>query len=153
MVWLGNHSSKGYSHVIKTYKKHEKSKNKFNRLMTNQLMNVILTIDKVHTAPQRALNCGPGLWQQCSPGSIDGADITTCIWGHLLKTIHMKYVWFESKWLFLTITKLIDMSQNEYFMVALKHEQTFFILCRFLKDYSKKTFWCTSVNDNCFLNF
>ncbi len=27
----------------------------------DQIMNVIITIDKVHTAPQRALDCGPGL--------------------------------------------------------------------------------------------
>ncbi len=41
------------------YKKtHKKSKNKFNRLTMDQLMNVLLTIDKVHTAPQKALDCG-----------------------------------------------------------------------------------------------
>ncbi len=27
----------------------------------DQLMNVVLTIDKVNTAPQRALDCRPGL--------------------------------------------------------------------------------------------
>ncbi len=27
----------------------------------NQIMNIILTIYKVHTAPQRAMDCGPGL--------------------------------------------------------------------------------------------
>ncbi len=31
-----NHESKDYIHVIKTYKRHEKSKNKFNRLMMDQ---------------------------------------------------------------------------------------------------------------------
>ncbi len=27
----------------------------------NQLMNVILTDDKIHTSPQRAIDCRPGL--------------------------------------------------------------------------------------------
>ncbi len=36
-------------------------KNKFNRLTVDQLVNVILAIDKVHTVPQRTLECRPGL--------------------------------------------------------------------------------------------
>ncbi len=37
------------------------SKTKFNRPSMDQPMNVILTIDKVYTAIQRALYCRPGL--------------------------------------------------------------------------------------------
>ncbi len=37
------------------------STNKFNGLTTDQLMNVILTIDNVYTAPQRVVDCRPGL--------------------------------------------------------------------------------------------
>ncbi len=29
--------------------------------MMGQLVNILLTIDKVYTVPQRALDCGPGL--------------------------------------------------------------------------------------------
>ncbi len=32
-----------------------------NRLTMGQFSKVLLAIDKVHTIPQRALDCGPGL--------------------------------------------------------------------------------------------
>ncbi len=39
----------------------QNSKNKINRLLMGQLVNVILAIDKAHTASQRAMNYGLGL--------------------------------------------------------------------------------------------
>ncbi len=48
-----------------------KSKTKFNGLTMDQLTNVISIIDKVHTVPQRALDCRSGLdWlksRSCGP--------------------------------------------------------------------------------------
>ncbi len=43
------------------YKNLEKCKNKYNRQTIDQLVHTILTIDKVHTTPQSAQNCRPGL--------------------------------------------------------------------------------------------
>ncbi len=45
--------------IIKTHKTDEKSKNKFNWPTMDLLMNVILTIDNVHKATQRAVDCAP----------------------------------------------------------------------------------------------
>ncbi len=52
---------KDYGHVIKTHKNMKTFKNKFNRITMYQLMNVLLSIDKGHTVPQRVLDHRPGL--------------------------------------------------------------------------------------------
>ncbi len=50
-----------YSHVIK-YKTHFKIKsNQINRLTLDQLVYVLLAIDKAHTVPQRTLYCESAL--------------------------------------------------------------------------------------------
>ncbi len=48
----------------------------------DQRMKLILTIDKVHTAPQRVLDCGPGL-----------GELNQVLWAQPSHSLCLGYMW------------------------------------------------------------
>ncbi len=64
-----------------------KSQTKFNRPKMDQLVYAILAIDKVHIAPQKALDCRPGLGLLNQVSETQACPLTMLFWmWHLMQT-------------------------------------------------------------------